>query len=175
VVFFGSKNNKLVLPQVGEVDLPETSDDFQSLGTHIANKLLKVLPTEQDNWWFLTEQFDRSQSFGDTARRAMDLTSIRLHEIEFEGNRSEQSYVGAPNAGVVLLQAVKKALGDQFSVGIAELVIATAYLQYVNACAQMLNGLRLKYAVHFHNNCVKSQSFNNAEKWHDVIRSLGNE
>ncbi len=36
----------------------------------------------------------------------------------------------------------------------------------------MIKNLRVKYAVHYHNNCISSGSFNNAEKWGEVIDSL---
>src|ERR1700754_1504452 len=112
VGFSGSR--KVFLSDVGELDAPDNPDAWLELVGLIATKMLQVLPTEQDHWWFLMEQFDRSLIFCAAARDIMITSPVPLHEIEYEGRRSEDSYVVVPNPGVVFLQRVKRDLETQF-------------------------------------------------------------
>lgn len=169
---FQSKE-KIAISQVGEVSVPNTPEAWVELVGIIGTRMLSKLPTEEDFWWFVVEQFDRSIEFHAAAKRVMFQSPLHLHEIEYEGRRSEKSYVGHPNPGVVMLQAVRSSLEKRFNPDLAELVVANTYISFVTTCLEPINQIRMKYAVHFHNNCVSSHSYNYADKWRAVIKSLG--
>lgn len=50
---FGSGKTKITLPIVGQVERPSIPGEFQILAAKVAGCLPALLPTEQDNWWFL--------------------------------------------------------------------------------------------------------------------------
>lgn len=170
---FGAKAEKMLLPHVGYVEVPDTADKFRELAAVIASKLPAIIPTEQDNWWFIVEQFDRTSSFEESGRKAMMLSPLRLREIEYAGRRSEQSYVGAPNPGVAFFEEITNVLERRLNRSMAELVVANAYIVYVLSFKGVLDAIRMKYAVHFHNNCVANGSLSSADHWHEVITDLG--
>lgn len=170
-----TSSRRILLSDMGEIDAPDSPDAWVRLVGIVATRMLQFLPTEQDHWWFLVEQFDRSMTFGEPARGIMKTSPISLHAVEYEGKRSEESYVGAPNPGVVFLQRIKRDLEMQFNADLAEIVVANVYVSYITTCQQVLDQLRLKYAVHFHNNCVSSHSFSYADQWREVIQNLGGE
>lgn len=168
-----NQTKSFVLTGIGEIMAPDTPEAWLSLVGLIATKMLNVMPTEQDHWWFLMEQFDRSMQFATNARAIVISSPISLHEIEYVGRRSENSYVGAPNPAVTFLQKVQCDLNNHYSSELSEVVIANTYVSYVRACFDVLNRLRIKYAVHFHNNCISSHSYRHADRWNEVIKSLG--
>ena len=103
----------------------------------------------------------------------MRTSPILLRHIEYEGRRSEDSYIGAPNPGVVFLQRVGRELASNFNERLSNIVLANVYVSYVNACRQALDLIRMRYAVHFHNNCISTHSYGHADLWREVIEDLG--
>lgn len=167
-----SRAKTVLLPDIGEIETPSNAEAWLGLVGTIATRVLTVLPTEQDHWWFLVEQFDRATSYCDVARTIMQTSPITLSEIEYDGRRSEDSYVGIPNPGVVFLQRAGNALATGFNTDLSQIVLANVYVSYVTACQVALNDIRLKYAVHFHNNCISTRSFGYADQWREVIKAL---
>lgn len=98
---------------------------------------------------------------------------LQMHPIEYEGRTTERSYVGSPNPGVVYLNSVRDVLQEKFGPDIADLTVSHAFILYVVHMRVQLDQIRLKYAVHFHNNCVQSKSYRHADDWNEVIVSLG--
>lgn len=145
---------------------------MMKLAADIAAKLARHLPTEQDTWWFLAEQYDHCTDLGDFHQKMLQMSSLNMHPIEFEGRRSEDSYVGKPNPGVAFLRKQRREVAANLSENFADIVITQAFVFFIVQNEHGLNALRIKYATHFHNNCVKSAAYNNAERWSDVIDDL---
>lgn len=153
---------------------PKTTKELFDLSKDLAFGLPSILPTEQDWWWFVVEQYDRTLSYPKAASDALAKTfPIALFEVEYEDRRSETSYVGAPNPGVEYLEEIIGKLSKSLPAGIPHLMITHAFCLFCAEHKNQINRLRLKYAVHFHNNCVSSGSFGSADKWNEVIESLG--
>lgn len=150
-----------------------TTDALSDMVPMIAENLQRALPTEQDNWWFLAEQYDKIVALDSGVPRLLGMFPLNMFPVEYEGRKSEESYVGSPNPGVVYLDGVRKVIGAQFGDGIADLTVSHAFILCVIHMQDQLNQIRLKYAVHFHNNCVQSKSYRHADEWHEVIVSLG--
>lgn len=142
------------------------------LAAQLADQLAGALRTEEDVWWFLAEEYDYLSNCGPSASNLLAKSPLKMHEIEYEGRRSENSYVGKPDPGVTLLKKARSVFADKFSEGIADLMIAYAFSLFVIQNINMLNPVRIKYATHFHNNCVSQGSFRNAERWGDVLDAL---
>lgn len=170
---FGSGKTKITLPIAGQVERPSTPGEFQVLAAKIASNLPALLPTEQDNWWFLAEQYDRLIDASGAAASAARLSPLRLHEIEYEGRRSEDSYVKEPNPGVSFLKAIKAEMDRHVAPSMTDLMLANVFVMYASGFKDALNGIRRKYAQHFHDNCISQGSHRTAEKWQGVLEDLG--
>lgn len=150
-----------------------TTDALSDMVPILAENLQRTLPTEQDNWWFLAEQYDKTVALGGGVPRLLGMFPLKMFPIEYEGRKSEDSYVGLPNPGVVYLNGVRQVLQEQFGKDIADLTVSHAFILYVVHMRTQLDQIRLKYAAHFHNNCVQSKSYRHADDWKEVIVSLG--
>lgn len=173
--WFGLNKNEFVIGGV-KTKLPETDDQTMDLAAQLARQLGSKLPTEQDVYCFVIEFYDRASAFNHSARGVLGNLPFRLFEMEYEGRRSENSYVGRKNPGVTYLledvaPSFRKAIAH-LGTGPEQVIVAIVYLVFCTAHAEMIKNLRVKYAVHYHNNCISSGSFNNAEKWGEVIDSL---
>jgi len=173
--FFGLKKDTVIIGGI-ETKLPETDEQTMSLVSQLARQLEMKLPTEQDVYWFVIEFFDRTSAFNNSAKVMLNNLPFQLYEMEYEGRRSENSYVGKKNAGVTYLledigPSFKKA-ASHLGAGSEQIIITLVYVIFCTAHAEIIKNLRLKYAVHYHNNCISSGSFNNADKWGEVIESL---
>ncbi|WP_243079649.1 hypothetical protein [Pantoea sp. MQR6] len=172
---FGIKKDRFVIGGI-TTKLPETDEQTMNLVSQLARKVEMKLPTEQDIYWFVIEFFDRTAAFNISAKGILDNLPFHLFEMEYEGRRSENSYVGKKNSGVsYLLEDVAPSFQKAVShlgAGPEQVIIALVYVVFCTAHAEMIKNLRIKYAVHYHNNCISSGSFNSAEKWGEVIQSL---
>lgn len=172
---FGIKKDKFVIGGI-TTKLPETDEQTMNLVSQLARKLEMKVPTEQDIYWFVIEFFDRAAAFNISAKGILDNLPFYLFKMEYEGRRSEKSYVGKKNSGVsYLLEDVAPSFQKAVShlgAGSEQVIITLVYVVFCTAHAEMIKNLRIKYAVHYHNNCISSGSFNSAEKWGEVIESL---
>jgi hypothetical protein len=171
--FFGG--SKKAGFSVGDESLPrppKTDEEVLALCIKIAQSLVKRLPTEQDVYWFVVEQYDRLFEQGDKVREI--LANSSLFEIEHRGCRSETSYVGKPNPGVVFLeQEVMPPLIDAYGKEAAQRIGATIYVLFCDGLKLEIRRLRAKYASHYHNNCVAKGHYNNADEWALVLSAVG--
>lgn len=155
---------------------PENDSEVLTLATSLANELAKKLPTEQDVYWFVIEQYDEMQGYNSGVNQITSNFPISLYEIEYSGRKSEDSYVGKPNPGMIYLNtSVTPVLQKLFGNDTAELVRTAIFGTLCDGLKDIISNLRLKYAVHYHNNCVSSSSWRYADEWNEVITSLGGE
>lgn len=169
--FFVKKVPGFVVGDVWSSRPPSTTPEMEQLVSKIVEQLVKNLPTEQDFYWFVVEEYDRIVERGEV------LPTLTLHfplfAIEHEGRRSESSYVGAPNPGVMFLdEKVTPILTATFGERTAKLTRAGIYTKFRELAQSHVNPLRLKYAVHYHNNCIQSNSYRNADLWNEVIEAV---
>jgi hypothetical protein len=154
---------------------PATEGEAATLITGVANQLAQKLSNEQDIYWFVIEQYDKMLAYGEEITSRVDFP-FSMFEIEYEGRRSESSYVGKANPGIVFLDKefmppVERHFGAQ-QARHWRTIIFTAFCTRFES---QINQLRLKYAVHYHNNCVTTNSFRSADAWNEVIEGLGGE
>lgn len=150
---------------------PKSEEEILALAMRIAQSLTDRLPTEQDVYWFVVEQYDRLISHG--GKVVEILSTIPLYEVEHHGNRSETSYVGKPNPGVVFLdQKVTPPLEREYGEEVAQRIRATIYALFCDGFRAEVTRLRIKYAVHYANNCSSAGHFNKADEWDSVISTL---
>lgn len=145
---------------------------LMSFGNEISAQLPHHLPTEQDTWWFLAEQYDYLVDCGESVEDLLAMSSLSMHEIEHEGRKSEHSYVGKPNPGVAFLKNARRVLAAKFDGDLADMVIAQAFIMFAEQNMPALNALRIKYANHFHKNCIRDGALRNAGRWQDVIDDI---
>lgn len=138
----------------------------------LADQLAGLLRTEEDAWWFLAEEFDYLVGCGEPIAGLLAMSGVTMHEIEYKGSKSETSYVGKPNPGVALLKNARSVFASKFGEDIADMTIAYAFIMFIHSNQAMLTSLRIKYATHFHNNCISQSSFRNADRWVEVLDSL---
>lgn len=159
---------------VGDESLPSaprSDDGILALAMRVAQSLTKRLPTEQDTYWFVVEQYDRLISHGGKVGEI--LSGVPLFEIEHRGSRSETSYVGKPNPGVVFLdQKVMPPLEGEYGREVAQRIRATIYALFCDGFRAEITRLRIKYAIHYANNCSSAGHFNKADEWDSVISAL---
>jgi hypothetical protein len=154
--------------------LPENDDELMDLSVKLAEKLSQVLRTEEDVWWFVAEEYDRAQTYDGRARRWFEGLPIHLEKVEYEGRRSQDSYVGKPNPGIVFLDREVSAFFEQhFEKAMAEVMRVAIFGTLLENLKANIQAIRLKFAVHFHNNCISSHSYNFADQWNEVIQELG--
>lgn len=146
--------------------------ELLGLAVHVAGDLARYLPTEQDTWWFLAEQYDRTVDLGGFHLKLLQMSSLKMHEIEYEGRRSEDSYVGKPNPGIAFLDQARRGLEAKLPKNFVDTVITQGFILFAEQNVPGLNALRIKYANHFHNNCIRDGAYNNAERWQDVIDDI---
>lgn len=140
--------------------------------------LQKILHTREDYYWFVIEQYDRLFERKASIRSLLD--SVTLFPVEYEGRRSEQSYVGKPNPGVVYMTGISSevrawcaATAPTFNPDELSLrVIAAIYAHFRLEHKTAIDIIRLEHASHFHNNCIASGSFRSAEQWNEVINAV---
>ncbi len=170
---FGSTSGGFIVGDVHLPKPPENDSEIFSMAFDVSKSLIVKLPTEQDIYWFVIEQYDKMLSYNSLVEQVTSNFPISLYEIEYEGRRSEKSYVGKPNQGIIYLETkVMPALEAHFGLQTSELIMAVIFGSYCDNFKSQIEVLRLKYAVHYHNNCISSSSFNFADKWNEVISSL---
>jgi hypothetical protein len=150
---------------------PGNAQELVALTQELAPAIARRVPTEQDCYWFVIEQYDRLH--GQSPYLNELLGTVGLHEIEYAGMRSEESYVGKPNPGVIFFQREivlpLASVFDKQATGYASIVIFTGFCQiYSEAVAHV----RKKYATHYHNNCISQGSYRSADRWVEVLDSL---
>ena len=145
---------------------------LMSFGNEISRQIPRCLPTEQDMWWFLAEQYDYLVDCGESVEPLLAMSSLNMHPIEYEARRSEDSYVGKPNAGVAYLRNARRTLAAKFDGDLADMVIAQAFIMFAEQNMPAIDALRIKYANHFHQNCIRDGAPRNAGRWQDVIDDI---
>ncbi|HIV79097.1 MAG TPA: hypothetical protein H9899_16385, partial [Candidatus Sphingomonas excrementigallinarum] len=142
------------------------------IAVEMSGDIARTLPTEQDAWWFLAEQYDRTVNLGGLHLQLLEASSLKMHVIEYEGRRSEDSYVGKRNPGAAFLEQARRNLTAKLPDSLVDVVITQAFILFAEQNMPAIDALRIKYATHFHNNCVRSGAYNNAERWQDVIDEI---
>lgn len=157
---------------------PVTERAVVDLSTSVSLDLQKILHTREDYYWFVIEQYDRLFEKKTAIRSLLD--NIALFPIEHEGRRSEQSYVGKPNPGVMYMTEISSAVRawcaatsptfnpDELSLRIIAAIYGHFRLEHKTA----IDVIRLEHASHFHNNCIASGSFQSAQRWSEVINAV---
>lgn len=164
---------KIMLCGVELDKMPETQEEQLRMMARAAIAIIPHLPTEQDVYWFVIEQYDRIISCGELVASIMATYPFKMYEIEYLDRKSENSYVGHKNPGIVyVLNAILPDLVRNYGMVQAQTMLAFIFGTYLNGNKELIQSLRLKYAVHYHNNCVSSGSFGAAEQWNEVISSL---
>lgn len=153
-------------------DVLSVGDATTQLAEKLADQLAGILRTEEDVWWFLAEEFDYIVDCGEPTAGLLAMSSFQMHEIEYKGSKSENSYVGKPNPGIALLKKARSVFATRFDEDIADMTIAYAFIMFTENNQAMLTPLRIKYATHFHNNCVSQGSYRNADRWGEVLDAL---
>lgn len=152
---------------------PESDKELNYLFAEVANRLVKELKTTQDVYWFVIEQYDAFVSYGHEITSQIEFP-FALYEIEYKGRKSENSYVGTKNPGMLFLDAqYMNVMIQQYGQKHAEYGRGLMFALLCSKHEIEINRLRMEYAVHYHNNCVSTSSWNFAEKWKEVIVSLG--
>lgn len=162
----------------GTVRGPVTERAVSDVSSIVFNDLQKILTTKEDYYWFMIEYHDLLLSQKSAVRTMLD--GLPLFPVEYEGMRSADSYVGRPNPGVEYMASIRPAILNWCTKTVPSLdanqlstrVLTAAYGHFRMAGKQALDVLRLEYAVHYHNNCVSNGSFQNADKWSEVIDAL---
>ncbi|MFE9084155.1 hypothetical protein ACQKKG_05150 [Brevundimonas sp. NPDC003935] len=150
---------------------PTNSQELEGLTELVASDLAQSLPTEQDVYWFVVEEYDRILERGETLPVLYE--NFLLHPIEHQGRRSEKSYVGHPNAGVTYLDKfVSPALGANYDSKTAAIIRAGIYTRFREVLKSDVDRLRIKYAQHYRQNCLKEGAANNAARWQAVVDSI---
>jgi hypothetical protein len=167
------KDNGFVVGGVHFAKPPTNEDETTQLILEVATQLVTKLPTEQDLYWFVIEQYDKMISYGSEVTSLVDFP-LSLYEIEYEGRKSEKSYVGKRNPGMVFLDTeYMPVLSEHFGQKRAEHWRCLIFALLCSRHKAAIDGLRMKYAVHYHNDCVSRSSWSFADKWNKVISSLG--
>lgn len=150
---------------------PQNSQELEGLTEIVARDLAQSLPTEQDVYWFVVEEYDRILERGEALPVLYE--HFPLHPIEHQGRRSEESYVGHPNPGVVFLdELVSPALSAIYDAKTAVLIRAGIYTRFREVLKSDIDRLRMKYAQHYKQNCLKEGAANNAVRWQAVMDSV---
>lgn len=153
--------------------MPETQEEQLRMMARAAIGLMQQMPTEQDVYWFVIEQYDRIKSCGALVAAIMATYPFEMFEIEYFDRKSENSYVGHKNPGIAyVLSHILPDLVTHYGPVNAQSMLAYIFGTYLNAHAADIQALRLKYAVHYHNNCVSTGSWGYADQWSEVIDSL---
>lgn len=124
-------------------------DASAQLAARLATELTGALRTEEDVWWFLVEEYDYIVGRGEPAAGLLAMSDFEMHEIEYEGRKSENSYVGKANPGVALLNKARSVFASKFDEDIADMTIAYAFIMFTENNKALLAPLRIKYASPF--------------------------
>lgn len=166
---------KIMLCGVELVRMPADAEELNRMMARAAISIIPHLPTEQDVYWFVIEQYDRIISCGELVASIMATYPFKMFEIEYLDRKSENSYVGHKNPGIVyILNAILPDLVRHYGMVQAQTMLAFIFGTYLHGNKDLIKALRLKYAVHYHNNCISSGSFHTAEQWNEVISSVDN-
>ncbi|UWU28856.1 hypothetical protein N2600_02470 [Rhizobium sp. WSM1274] len=150
---------------------PQSVEDVIQLTAQVMPALLRHLSTEQDFYWFVIEQYDRLYGYHDTLDEMLE--TIGLLEIEYEGQRSETSYIGKPNPGIVFVEdQIRKPLSRELDEGAMHFVLVGILTAVASSSAVKLLEIRRKHATHYHNNCIEKGHFNMADKWVEVLDAI---
>lgn len=156
-----------------EMDRTPSNEQLIELVNKITPQLGLVLPTEQDVYWFVIEQYDQIRSFSVDVSMVTQNIPFKLLPMEYEGRKSINSYVGKANPGMVFMeQIVKPDLLEHFQSPIIERLITTIYSAYCNWMKDTIQTLRVKYASHYRDNCIAEGNNHAAERWTQVIAPL---
>ncbi|WP_122693913.1 hypothetical protein [Pseudomonas viridiflava] len=166
---------KIMLCGVELDKMPETQEEQLRMMARAAIAIIPHLPTEQDVYWFVIEQYDRIISCGELVASIMATYPFKMYETEYLDRKSENSYVGHKNPGIVyVLNAILPDLVRHYGMVQAQTMLAFIFGTYLHGNKDPIKALRLKYAAHYHNNCISSGGFRTAEQWNEVISSVDN-
>lgn len=165
MVFGGWKKSKLVAPK--------SNSSFAEFLNGVMAAVGKRATTEQDFYWFLIEVYDYLSELSNTSEL---LSGLRLHEIEYSGRKSEESYPQKRNeAARYFKEDVMGILRRSYSVSDANALLALTFVLIIEKNSEAMSMLRVKYAVHYHNNCLQSGNYGYADKWAEVIDDAENQ
>jgi len=150
---------------------PTSEKEINHLLAKVANKIGENLGTDEDLYWFIIEQYDLFVSYESASQINFPFS---MYDIEYKGRRSETSYVRKKNPCIEFLDTqYMEIMTAQYSKKQAEYGRGLMFALFCSAHEKEINKLRMRYAIHYHNNCVLNSSFNFAEEWNEVISSLG--
>lgn len=84
---------KIMLCGVELDKMPETQEEQLRMMARAEIAIIPHLPTEQDVYWFVIEQYDRILSCGELVASIMATYPLKMYEIEYLDRKSESSYV----------------------------------------------------------------------------------
>lgn len=156
--------------------VPENESELAMLSFELAGELATKLLTGHQVYWYVIEQYDRILGCSNVNHDVEEFLSLRLFEMEYSGRRSEESHLGQENPGIEFIYGdVAPDLQAQFGRENAEVIIAAVFEVYCENIKDKIDPLRLHYAMKYRDNCVMMESWNSADRWCEVIASLGGE
>ena len=120
---------KIMLCGVELDKMPETQEEQLRMMARAAIAIIPHLPTEQDVYWFVIEQYDRIISCGELVASIMATYPFKMYEIEYLDRKSENSYVGHKNPGIVyVLNAILPDLVRHYGMVQAQTMLAFIFV-----------------------------------------------
>lgn len=152
------------------------SDGLIIIATNIANALIPLVRNEKDLWWFVMEQYYalRHSTAMDADSAFLPYFALSLHDVEYTWGKVEPFVVQVSNPGVsYLCEKVTPVLTERFGEDVAEMTVAYAFSQYCLTYREVIDRVRLDFAVHFRDSCRSSGHFAFSDQWEEVVQKLG--
>lgn len=133
-------------------------------------EIVKRCPTELDLYRYLVEEADW---LSENEKDAVSLEFSEIHELEYEGESAKaRQYARNRKALEWLDSRVTPDLTKHFGQVMADKIRGAVFVEMNLDYYEQILALRLKYAVHYHNNCVKQGSYGYADRWDEIIKDI---
>ncbi len=166
-----SQNDSLVIIAGLRISTDSTGLDLETVvSRQLSPEIVKRCPTELDLYRYLVEEAEwLSEDENDDI--SLDFSEIR--EVEYEGERAKASkYHRNRDALTWLDNRVMPDLRLHFGQAMADRIRGAVLFDMCLEHLEAILAVRLKYAVHYHNNCLKSGSYGYADRWAEVIDEI---
>lgn len=166
-----SQNDSLVTIAGLRISTDSTGLDLETVvSRQLGPEIVKRCPTELDLYRYLVEE---AEWLSENENDDISLNFSEIREVEYEGERAKASkYPRNREALTWLHSRVMPDLRLHFGQALAERIRGAVLFDLCLEHHESILAVRLKYAVHYHNNCLKSGSYGYADRWAEVIDEI---
>ncbi len=133
-------------------------------------RLSKLHQQDLEAYRYLVEEADRFAGGNQFEQQVLALSGMM--PLEYSGESKKVQEFAKCRPGVDFMNKFSAEIETLKGKAFAQNLRGQTYLFYLTRNHDLLKGIRLKWATHYHNNCVQNRHFSYSEKWEKVIDAI---